>query len=469
MKTIPHPGTKPFHGTPWIKSPSLDLIFFILGWATIFLLFLCVDATAFKHEGRRYLLGFVLLLTVFHRQLTFPIVYGDPEQFSRRKKSYLALPLFFAVLTLGCLLYSDPPSWVSRKVSQNIETTNKDLLTIVTRDGGQSQRYKVPFPGTERSLQDVAVTIKKNVDTPIQVSLVEDRLRVAYPSGGSNSQLTIISGPDSQVLAERLGIAKGGISRAVAYRPLLFFLLVGALFWEFFHTLMQKTGILRIYSRKAGYGKAWLDKAMIWSWFAFVFFKLGTNPETVQYVSTLAEEGEYLARIVKPLEAAFPNLAMLALGVAAVITFLYVREEFRNRENFHWPKNLFLGSILALYSLLFYDFLVGYVVFAFSHAIEYLAFVNIFSRRKYLPRPATSSLMAKWVHHQAWAMTVFIAACTLVFIPWYYLSNHTLVAFILATSFLHFLYDGWIWKVRDPKVGQPLGIDYATPPKLQAA
>jgi hypothetical protein len=34
-----------------------------------------------------------------------------------------------------------------------------------------------------------------------------------------------------------------------------------------------------------------------------------------------------------------------------------------------------------------------------------------------------------------------------------------------ATSLLHFLYDGWIWKVRRPEVARPLGIGASeTPP-----
>ena len=32
------------------------------------------------------------------------------------------------------------------------------------------------------------------------------------------------------------------------------------------------------------------------------------------------------------------------------------------------------------------------------------------------------------------------------------------LVYYTATSLLHFLYDGWIWKVRKPEVAQPLGL-----------
>jgi hypothetical protein len=34
---------------------------------------------------------------------------------------------------------------------------------------------------------------------------------------------------------------------------------------------------------------------------------------------------------------------------------------------------------------------------------------------------------------------------------------------------LFFFSFGWIWKVRSPSVGKPLGIEYAKPPQLQPA
>ena len=41
------------------------------------------------------------------------------------------------------------------------------------------------------------------------------------------------------------------------------------------------------------------------------------------------------------------------------------------------------------------------------------------------------------------------------------LDQYAFQIYIVGSSFLHFIYDGWIWKIRQPDVGEPLGIQYA--------
>ena len=38
-----------------------------------------------------------------------------------------------------------------------------------------------------------------------------------------------------------------------------------------------------------------------------------------------------------------------------------------------------------------------------------------------------------------------------------------LEVYIIGSSFLHFIYDGWIWKMRKPSVGRPLELSYPEP------
>ena len=116
-----------------------------------------------------------------------------------------------------------------------------------------------------------------------------------------------------------------------------------------------------------------------------------------------------------------------------------------------------------IYATFYYDMVVGYAVFAFSHAIEYIAFVNIYSRKKYLARPAGSSLLARAVRHQTLAMGVYCLAVAPAFFLWRWQGPTSLEWYIVGSGFLHFLYDGWIWKLRKPAVGKPLGLDYPEP------
>lgn len=249
-------------------------------------------------------------------------------------------------------------------------------------------------------------------------------------------------------------------------RPYFTALIFLSVAWTIYHTLMQKMGILRIYSRKAGYGSARLDKAMLFSWFGFLFFACAASPSIERRAARLSSVGRILKKFLEPLMPFLPYVAWLALAFALVVTFLYFKTEWSAGRRFHWPKNLFLLSILLLYLTFLYDFLVGYAIFGFSHAIEYLAFVYIFAGRKYRARPPNSSWMARAVTRQALIFGVFMVAMGLFFLPWRWISNSTLQWYVVGSSFLHFIYDGWIWKVRDPQVAQPLGI---TAPSIDSA
>ncbi len=243
-------------------------------------------------------------------------------------------------------------------------------------------------------------------------------------------------------------------------KPLFSILLVASVFWTMYHTLAQKVGMLRIYSRRGGYGKAWLDKAVVYSWFFVLFFHLGSMPEIRNRITRLAVAGKVLARMLEPIATILPFLVVVSFVIALGITFLYLREEWAHRRPFSWPKNLFLLSLLMIYSSFYYDFFAGYVIFGFSHALEYLAFVSLFTRRKYLHRSPESSPLAKIARRQALWLGIFCLALLALFLPWRLISYYTLTWYIVGSSFLHFIYDGWIWKIRDQKVGQPLGIPY---------
>lgn len=339
----------------WIGSPKIDLIFFGFGWIPVFLAFVAAEKAGFKGQVWPFLLVFVLFINFAHRHLTMPLVYGDSEQFRRRPRAYIGLPIFFLLLTTATLLYIEP---------------------------GKTK--------------------------PIR-----------------------------------------------PYFTALVFLSVA---WTIYHTLMQKMGILRIYSRKAAYGSAKLDKAMVFSWFAFLFFACAASPDIERRVGSLSAVGRILKGFLTPALSVLPYFAYLALAVALVVTGLYLKTEWSAGRRFHWPKNLFLLSVLLLYATFLYDFLVGYAIFGFSHAIEYLAFVYIFAGRKYRAREPKSSWMARAVNRQAFFFGAFLLAMALFYWPWHSISRPTLQWYVVGSSFLHFIYDGWIWKVRDPQVARPLGI-----------
>jgi len=71
----------------WIRNPASDLVFFSFGWIPVFL------ALAVFKDHRGIIVLFVLMANYIHRHYTFALVYGQKEEFERRKRLYLLLPL----------------------------------------------------------------------------------------------------------------------------------------------------------------------------------------------------------------------------------------------------------------------------------------------------------------------------------------------------------------------------------------
>lgn len=323
----------------WIKDPSFDLLYLCFGWVAIYLAFIIFE------NYFATILIIVAATSFVHRHYTFALVYGQKEEFDKRKWSYILLPIVFLI---------------------------------------------------------IAFTFYK--------------------------------------------LNKFSI------------LLAASIIWLMFHTIAQKYGLTRIYSRKAGYGIAWLDKAIIYSWFVYLFFALGEKNKAL-----LSEyhEGRTLLHYLGDYFHIFTIISYAALLVALVFTAVYIYVELKNWDKISLPKNIFVFSVLLLYAVFFQNLVIGFLVFGFSHAIEYIAFVNLFVNSKYKKRADTKSFFSKVTKKQwlyAGIFTVLLAGISVAGIN---INEYVLGLYITGSSFLHFIYDGWIWKVSKPDVAKPLDINYA--------
>ncbi len=331
----------------WIVGPRTDLICFSFGWIPALVVLVALQRASMQ-RGTSLVLLSVLMFNFLHRHLTFPLVYGDPEQFGRRRAAYLALPPIFLALTLGTY-------YGSARLFYQLETL--------------------------------------------------------------------------------------------------------AILWTVYHVVMQKVGLLRIYSRKSGARSIWLDKALPLAWLGSLALHGLASPSLMGRVMGILQ---IPATALGPLvgwQSELWFLALVALGATAVLTVLYVREELAT-PRFSWPKILYALSILMIFGTFYIDVRVGYAVFTFSHAVEYIAFVNAYAGKKYRQRPARSSFMARAVRHQVAAMAAYAVVMLLAFWALRVETPVALNVYITGSSFLHFIYDGWIWKTSDPAVGRPLGISY---------
>ena len=322
----------------WIQNGWADTIFYSFGWVVIFLLLL-----AFQNNYA-WIIVVVLLFNYVHRHYTFALVYGENEEFNRRRLVYIALPIAAIVVTFIFVKYD----------------SFKILLTI-------------------------------------------------------------------------------------------------SIIWTMYHTVAQKYGLTRIYSRKAGYGEARTELWLIYSWFIFLFLFLAVQDQgTVKHYRAgrviLGVLGEYMPYV----RAA----SYVAMAACIYFTLRYVYIEIKNWRQISIPKNIYVFSIILLYTIFLYSLVIGYIVFAFSHALEYIAFVNFYVSAKYKKKPLHNSLLAKaskklWLYSSLFAVIV-----VLVSLYGQQYNRQALEIYIVGSSFLHFIYDGMIWKVRRPEVGKPLEIKY---------
>lgn len=324
----------------WIKSPGSDTLFFSFGWIVVLL------SLVLFHSHMGLIIVIVLLFNYVHRHYTMALVYGQKEEFERRKMFYIYLPLIAAAVT--------------------------------------------------------ALSLYMNV---------------------------------------------------------FHFLLTVSVLWTMYHSVAQKYGFTRIYSRKAGYGEGWIDKGIIYSWF---FYLVCAMLIYQRHILAKYKAGKVIVYNINPYIEFITWISYILLAVSIIFTLIYIYGEFKNRVSVSIPKNVFVFSTLLLYSVFFYDVIIGYVVFGFSHAIEYIAFVNIFVGAKYRKRQQENTLFSR-VSRKQWlysgAFSVVIVALSLIGMK---IDQNAFLIYIVGSSFLHFIYDGLIWKVRQPEVGKPLDIKYSS-------
>ena len=156
------------------------------------------------------------------------------------------------------------------------------------------------------------------------------------------------------------------------------------------------------------------------------------------------------------------TLSYALLAVSIVFTLIYIYEEIKNRKQISIPKNIFVVSTLSIYAIFFHSLIIGYIVFGFSHAIEYIAFVNIFVGAKYRKKPESNTFFSRVSKRQWLYSGVFSAVIIVLSLIGMKLDQNAFLIYIVGSSFLHFIYDGLIWKVRHPEVGKPLDIKYSS-------
>jgi hypothetical protein len=252
----------------------------------------------------------------------------------------------------------------------------------------------------------------------------------------------------------------------------------GAGLWNIWHTLSQKYGILRIYTAKARDEQAtsvpgWVDR----------LFVMGGLPLIVTYVAPRFTEEilrefrvarKFLNPFMEWLNVAQPVGVPLATAVAIASLVIFVTSEWRFHRLRNRPRlSMAIGMASLWFCFVVFDPIKVYLAFAFSHGLEYMVFVWAFQRRRYAEVRSPQPLMARLLEHPWIAYPLYTLALGGVYILFQDWQDHDfwrvpnrrvldlkigkwVFYWGVFQSLLHFYYDGFLWKTRQPSVCKSL-------------
>ena len=258
----------------------------------------------------------------------------------------------------------------------------------------------------------------------------------------------------------------GGTCLVFAVRQLNAMVLV-AYVWGVWHGLMQTYGFLRIYDSKLGSTSRLttrLDNVMCLTWFGAAVLVSPTRMAKI-----LTDYYRSGGAIIPPaIVAGLTNVWLAATGVATigfVANLVYAR--FRgNRQS---PAKLILmATSIAFWwysNVAVSNMLVGIALFEIFHDVQYLTIVWIFNLNR-VDRNPTVGRFTRFLFRRSWGLAGLYVGLvgaygSLNLVP-AWLSSQTvsrsLMGLLTASALLHFYYDGFIWKVREPSTRESLGL-----------
>lgn len=221
-------------------------------------------------------------------------------------------------------------------------------------------------------------------------------------------------------------------------------------FFNFFHFVRQKYGILRIYSGKAQWGHKRLDEWTTYTWALAGFFYMLTRQADLE-----GKLMHYLQSLTGPLPLI---IADSIYAIAVLLTLFWLIHECRAPKGLSVPKLLFLVSVAFMYGIapiLSTNAMADAT--AFSHAAEYIALVALTLQNKARANTMDAPILNKAANHVVRYTASFILVVSLLLYGLKFASLSLFLIFTYGTSFAHFIFDGMIWKLRRPKVAREVG------------
>jgi hypothetical protein len=129
------------------------------------------------------------------------------------------------------------------------------------------------------------------------------------------------------------------------------------------------------------------------------------------------------------------------------------------------PWKCYVGSIYLLYALLLVAInarlmpLVAALVAANAgvHAVEYLAIVTHYARRR--EHTGSRGLFAAMAKEWTWLLVAYMVLLGSLAVISNERYRDAWLAINLSVAFMHYAYDGLIWKLREAKTSAALGVE----------
>lgn len=254
------------------------------------------------------------------------------------------------------------------------------------------------------------------------------------------------------------------VAIAIALNINLIVLALVAGLWNAEHTLMQRYGVTRIYGRMVGQNHGGAEIYMLFSWLICVLIWAAGDPATLDRVSTLGMVGANRSafELLTGFGSVAEQILPFALATVILIAFKWLWEERRRACN--RVKYLYLASTAALFATMLIHPIAGYIGYVGSHALEYFILVNRSLENQYCRSKEGGGSLGKAVRRCGRRGFFGIYLGIIAVVTWLLQTKASLFAYSMVfftMGALHFFYDGFIWKLRQPKVARSLGAKNA--------
>ena len=242
--------------------------------------------------------------------------------------------------------------------------------------------------------------------------------------------------------------------------------------WGVWHGLMQTYGFLRIYAAKAGSVSrltARLDSAMCLTWFPAAVLVSPTRMAKI-----LTDYYRSGGAVISP--ALVAGLTYAWVAATALVTAAFIVHAFSARargESHSAPKLMLMATSIAFWwysNVAVANMLVGIALFEIFHDVQYLTIVWIFNLNR-VDRNPSIGRFTRFLFRRSWGLAGLYVGLVAVYgslnlVP-VWLSSQTfsrvLTGLLTASALLHFYYDGFIWKVREPSIRESLDLRASGP------